>query len=61
MFELVLDAMAEGLLINCSYDVVMRFLPPYILTEKDVDRAVKVLAKIFKRFKPEATGTVVQH
>ena len=46
MFQLVLDAMAEGLLINCSYDV---------------DRAVKVLAKIFKRFKPEAAGTVVQH
>ena len=59
--QLVLDAMAEGLLINCTHDVVLRFLPPYILTEKDVDRAVKVLAKIFRKFKPEAAGTVVQH
>lgn len=59
--QLVLDAMAEGLLINCTHDVVLRFLPPYILTEKDVDRAVKVLAKIFRKFKPEAAGPVVQH
>ena len=59
--QLVLDAMAEGMLINCTHDVVLRFLPPYILTEKDVDRAVKVLAKIFRKFKPEAAGTVVQH
>ncbi len=59
--QLVLDAMAEGLLINCTHDVVLRFLPPYILTEKDVDRAIKVLSKIFKKFKPEAAGTVVHH
>ncbi len=59
--QLVLDAMAEGMLINCTHDVVLRFLPPYILTEKDVDRAVKILAKIFQKFKPEAAGTVVQH
>ena len=59
--QLVLDAMAEGMLINCTHDVVLRFLPPYILTEKDVDRAVKILAKIFRKFKPEAAGTVVQH
>ena len=59
--QLVLDAMAEGMLINCTHDVVLRFLPPYILTEKDVDRAIKILAKIFQKFKPEAAGIVVQH
>jgi predicted acetylornithine/succinylornithine family transaminase len=59
--QLVFDAMAEGLLINCTHDVVLRFLPPYILTEKDVDRAVRGLAKIFRKFKPETAGTVVQH
>ncbi len=52
--QLVLDAMDQGLLINCTHDVVLRFLPPYILTERDVDRAIKVLAKLFKKFKPEA-------
>ena len=47
--QIVLDAMAEGLLINCTHDTVLRFLPPYIVTERDVDRAVKILAKIFAR------------
>ena len=32
--------MEQGLLINCTHDKVLRFLPPYILTEQDVDRAV---------------------
>jgi acetylornithine/N-succinyldiaminopimelate aminotransferase len=54
--QLVVDAMEQGLLINCTHDVVLRFLPPYILTEKDVDRAITILAKIFKNFKPESVG-----
>jgi acetylornithine/succinyldiaminopimelate/putrescine aminotransferase len=41
--------MGEGLLINCTHDVVLRFLPPYILTEADVDRAVDILKKLFKK------------
>ena len=45
--QLVLDAMAEGLLINCTHDTVLRFLPPYIVTEKDIDQALKVLGKLF--------------
>jgi acetylornithine/N-succinyldiaminopimelate aminotransferase len=59
--QLVLDAMDQGLLINCTHDVVLRFLPPYILTEKDVDKATGVLAKIFKKFKPETAGPVEHH
>jgi predicted acetylornithine/succinylornithine family transaminase len=50
--QMVLDAMADGLLINCTHDTVLRFLPPYIVTEKDVDAAMKVLSKIFARQKP---------
>ena len=49
--QMVLDAMADGLLINCTHDTVLRFLPPYIVTERDVDTAVKVLAKIFAKQK----------
>jgi len=49
--QLVLDAMAEGLLINCTHDTVLRFLPPYIVTEKDVDQAAKVLHKILAKAK----------
>ena len=49
--QIVLDAMAEGLLINCTHDTVLRFLPPYIVTEKDVDQVVKTLAKLFAKVK----------
>jgi acetylornithine/succinyldiaminopimelate/putrescine aminotransferase len=49
--QIVLDAMAEGLLINCTHENVLRFLPPYIVTEKDVDQAVKTLAKLFAKVK----------
>ena len=49
--QMVLDAMADGLLINCTHDTVLRMLPPYIITERDVDTAVKVLAKIFAKQK----------
>lgn len=47
--QLVLDGMAEGLLFNCTHDTVIRFLPPYIITEPEVDRAVKVLTKLLKK------------
>ncbi len=49
--QIVQDALAEGLLINCTHDTVLRFLPPYIVTEKEVDQAVKILAKIFAKVK----------
>ncbi len=50
--QTVLDAMAEGLLINCTHNTVLRALPPYILTEQEVDRAVRVLDKVLKKAKP---------
>ena len=49
--QLVLDAMIEGLLINCTHDTVLRFLPPYIATEKEVDQAAKILHKILAKVK----------
>jgi acetylornithine/succinyldiaminopimelate/putrescine aminotransferase len=45
--QMVLDAQAQGLLINCTHDTVLRFLPPYIVTEKEVDAAIKILNGIF--------------
>jgi len=49
--QLVLDAMAEGLLINCTHDTVLRMLPPYIIGEKEVDQAVKTLSKLIAKLK----------
>lgn len=47
--QIVLDAIGEGLLINCTHDTVLRFLPPYIVTEKEIDRAVKILGKLLAK------------
>ena len=47
--QIVLDCLAEGLLINCTHDTVLRFLPPYIATEKEVDAAIKILSKVFAK------------
>ncbi|MDQ1469543.1 MAG: acetylornithine/N-succinyldiaminopimelate aminotransferase [Bryobacterales bacterium] len=41
-------AMQEGLLLNCTHETVLRFLPPYIITEAHVDEAVLILDRIFQ-------------
>jgi acetylornithine/succinyldiaminopimelate/putrescine aminotransferase len=46
--DIVTKAMEEGLLLNCTHDTVLRFLPPYIVTEKEVDEAVGILDKVFR-------------
>lgn len=51
--QLVLDGIREGLLFNCTHDTVLRFLPPYIATEKEVDRAVRILKKLLASVKPQ--------
>ena len=38
-------AMQDGLLLNCTHETVLRFLPPYIITEQHVDEAVEILAR----------------
>ena len=50
--QIVADCMEEGLLINCTHDTVLRALPPYILSEQDVDRAMTVFKRVFKKAKP---------
>ncbi len=45
--QMVLDAQSRGLLMNCTHETVLRFLPPYIVTEKEVDAAVRILDGIF--------------
>jgi acetylornithine/N-succinyldiaminopimelate aminotransferase len=53
--QLVLDAMKEGLLLNCTHDTVLRFLPPYNVTEKEIDLALRILGKLFAKMETLAT------
>jgi acetylornithine/N-succinyldiaminopimelate aminotransferase len=41
-------AMAEGVLFNSTQETVLRFLPPYILEEKHVDKGTRVLTKLLR-------------
>ncbi len=38
----------DGVLFNSTQDTVLRFLPPYLLEEKHVDKGVKVLRKVLR-------------
>ncbi|HXW92435.1 MAG TPA: aspartate aminotransferase family protein [Terriglobales bacterium] len=46
---MVEQALAEGVLFNSTQDTVLRFLPPFLIQEKHVDRAIRVLQKLLGR------------
>jgi acetylornithine/N-succinyldiaminopimelate aminotransferase len=46
---LVEDAMEQGLLINCTQGNVLRFLPPYTISEQEVDKAIKIVDRVLKK------------
>jgi len=39
------QGLAEGVLFNVTQDTVLRFLPPFLLQEKHVDKGIRVLKK----------------
>jgi predicted acetylornithine/succinylornithine family transaminase len=48
------EALAEGVLFNSTHDTVVRFLPPFLLEEKHVDKGIRVLKKLLKKKRKEA-------
>lgn len=55
--QIVLDAIEQGLLMNCTHDTVLRMLPPYIITEKEIDRGIRILNKVFKTAAKQSSST----
>jgi acetylornithine/N-succinyldiaminopimelate aminotransferase len=43
------QGLAEGVLLNATQDSVLRFLPPFLLEEKHVDKGIRVLKKLLGR------------
>lgn len=43
---IVEGALAEGVLFNVTQDTVLRFLPPFLLEQKHVDKGIRVLKKL---------------
>ncbi len=46
---IVEQAFAEGVLFNSTQDTVLRFLPPFLLQKKHVDKGMRVLRKLLKK------------
>ena len=40
------EALAEGVLFNSTQDTVVRFLPPFLMEEKHIDKGIRVLKKL---------------
>jgi predicted acetylornithine/succinylornithine family transaminase len=46
---IVEQALAEGVLFNGTQDTVLRFLPPFLLQEKHIDKGMRVLKKLLRK------------
>ena len=49
------EALAEGVLFNSTQDTVVRFLPPFLMEEKHIDKGIRVLKKLLGK-KEESCG-----
>ena len=47
--DIVTACLKEGFLINCTVDTVLRFMPPLIVSEEEIDLLVGALDDIFKK------------
>ena len=45
--KIVERCMAKGVLINCTAGKVLRFIPPLIITQEEIDRLLKTLDEVF--------------
>lgn len=55
---LVEQGLAEGVLFNVTQDTVLRFLPPFLLEEKHVDKGIKVLKKLLGKKRSRSQNAV---
>lgn len=49
--DIVKACMEKGVLINCTSDKILRFIPPLVVTEKDVDEMLMILEEVLKGIK----------
>lgn len=54
----VSECLNRGILINCVKEMVLRFLPPLIVTKEEINKVISVLEDVFKDLKEK--GKVVK-
>lgn len=47
--EIVAECLKQGFLINCTVNTVLRFMPPLIISEEEIDQLLYALGGIFKK------------
>ncbi|MBI2150206.1 MAG: aspartate aminotransferase family protein [Acidobacteria bacterium] len=50
--EIVKQLLQQGFILNCTHDTVLRMLPPFIITEKQIDKFIKALRPVLQNSPP---------
>ena len=46
--EIVKQLLAQGFILNCTHETVLRMLPPFIITEKQIDKFILALKQVLE-------------
>lgn len=46
--KFVAELLERGFIINCTHDTVLRFVPPLIVSDEEIDRLIQALDRIFQ-------------
>jgi predicted acetylornithine/succinylornithine family transaminase len=46
--EIVKQLLQQGFILNCTHETVLRMLPPFIITEKQIDKFVRALRPVLE-------------
>jgi len=49
--DIVKELLEKGFITNCTHDTVLRFLPPFIITTKQIDKFVRALESLLEQKK----------
>ena len=47
--DIAAECMKRGFLINCTMETILRFIPPLIITEKEIDLLIKTLDELLEK------------
>src|SRR5213078_131518 len=46
--EIVKQLIQQGFILNCTHETVLRILPPFIISEKQIDKFVRALTPVLE-------------
>lgn len=47
--EIVSTCLKQGIILNCTLDKILRFLPPLIVKKQEIDRCIKILERVLAK------------